>query len=261
MGREGVLVLVFADACSDGTEELVCGEYPWVRLVASSDKLGHSVARSCAFNAADTEFILSLDDDSWPMDPDYARTVVEAFAENPSAAFLAAQVHDRAHPGEEGAGKSGPGRVRNFIGCGFAVRTRVFLELGGFRTCFQYGGEELEIALRAHARGWEILFLPSLRVYHDKVPQNRDEYEMIRSGFGNNLSSCLLNEPAWICGLHLAHLSFNGFLHAARRGYLGAPLVAWREFLGRVPRLLRQREPLPSSAVLSWLRLKSCPPA
>jgi GT2 family glycosyltransferase len=256
-----VRVLVFCDACTDGTEAMVRAEFPWVRLISSSDKLGHSVARSCAFAACETEFILSIDDDSWPMDADYAGRIFAAFARWPRAAFLASSVHDDRHP--EGAAAVGeePYRVRNFVGCGFAVRTKVFAELGGFRQFFQYGGEELEIALRAHAQGWEIVFLPALRIYHDRTSVNRDEYEMIRSGFGNNLSACLLNEPAWICGLHLIRLSWKGFLHAIKRGYPKAPLVAWKEFLGRFPTLLKARKPLSSSAVLSWHRLKSCPPA
>jgi GT2 family glycosyltransferase len=257
----GLRVLVFCDACSDGTEQMVREEFAWARLISSSEKLGHSVARSCAFAACDTEFILSIDDDSWPMDADYASRIVEAFGRWPRAAFLASSVYDVRHPAGAAPADEAPYRVRNFVGCGFAVRAKVFSELGGFRSFFQYGGEELEIALRAHARGLEIVFLPLLRIYHDKTPVNRDEYEMIRSGFGNNLSSCLLNEPAWICGLHLARLSFKGFAHAVKRGHWKAPLVAWKEFLARTPRLLKERKPLPSSAVLSWHRLKSCPPA
>ena len=257
----GVQVLVFCHACTDGTEPMVREEFPGVRLISSSEKLGHSVARSCAFASCETEFILSIDDDSWPMDASYARIIVEAFVRWPHAAFLASSIYDARHP--EGAAPAGedPYRVRNFVGCGFAVRTKVFSELGGFRSFFQYGGEELEIALRAHALGWEIMFLPSWRIFHDRTPVNRDEYEMIRSGFGNNLSSCFLNEPAWICGPHLARLSFKGFAHAARRGHWKAPLAAWKEFLARIPRLLDQRKPLPTAAVLSWHRLKSCPPA
>ena len=257
----GVRVLVFCDACTDGSEQMVRKDFPWVRLISSSEKLGQSVARSCAFAACETEYILSIDDDSWPMDADYAKIILEAFDRWSHAAFLASSVHDAGHPSGAAPPGEAPYRVRNFVGCGFAVRSKVFSELGGFRTFFQYGGEELEIALRAHARGWEIMFLPTLRVFHDRTPVNRDEYEMIRSGFGNNLSSCLLNEPAWICGLHLARLSFKGFAHALKRGHWKAPLVAWKEFLGRVPRLLKARRPLSSSAVLSWHRLRSCPPA
>lgn len=256
-----VRVLAFCDACTDGTEAMLRDEFPWVRTISSSEQLGHSVARSCAFAACDTEFILSIDDDSWPMDGDYAPKLLDAFARWPRAAFLATSVYDREHPGGAAPANEAPYQVRNFVGCGFAVRSKVFSELGGFRSFFQYGGEELEIALRAHARGWEIIFLPALRIYHDRTPVNRDEYEMIRSGFGNNLSSCVLNEPAWICGLHLLRLSFKGFAHAARRGHWTAPLVAWREFLARIPRLMKQRAPLPSSAVLSWHRLRSCPPS
>lgn len=257
----GVRVLVFCDACTDGSEEMVRTEFPWARLISSSEKLGHSVARSCAFASCDTEFILSIDDDSWPMDGDYACKVLKAFEKHPQAAFLAASVYDSTHPLGAAPADSEPYRVRNFVGCGFAVRTKVFAELGGFRSFFQYGGEELEIALRAHARGWQIVFLPELRIYHDRTPVNRDEYEMIRSGFGNNLASCMLNEPAWICILHLARLSAKGFAHALKRGHGKAPLVAWKEFLQRMPRLIEARRPLPSSAILSWHRLRSCPPA
>jgi GT2 family glycosyltransferase len=256
-----VRVLVFCDACTDGSEEMVRADFPRVRLISSSEQLGQSVARSCAFAACETELILSIDDDSWPMDADYADRIRRAFDRGPRAAFLAASVYDKSHPEGAAPADSQAYRVRNFVGCGFAVRSKVFSELGGFRTFFQYGGEELEIALRAHARGWEIVFVPSLRIYHDRTPVNRDEFEMIRSGFGNNLSACLLNEPAWICGLHLARLSFKGFAHALKRGHWKAPLIAWKEFLGRVPRLLKAREPLASSAVLSWHKLKRCPPA
>jgi GT2 family glycosyltransferase len=255
-----VRILVFADACSDGTEEMVRSRFPSVRLIASSEKMGHSMARSCAFTACDTEFILSLDDDSWPMDEDYAGRILEAFGNHPRAAFIATNVYDREYPGGAAQSDTTAYAVRNFVGCGFAVRAAIFHELGGFRSCFQYGGEELEIALRAHARGWEIIFVPGLRVYHDKTPQNRDEHAMIRSGVCNNLSACFLNEPAWICLPHMVRLGLKATVHAARRGHFSAAFLAWRDFFGRLPRLARERRPLPPAAIFSWHRLRSCPP-
>ena len=96
--RDGTSVVVFADACTDGTLSMLKGEFPGVEVVSVNEKVGYAVARNRVFRECGREFVLSLDDDSWPLDADFGGIIRRQFARVPEAAFLAGNVHDQQHP-------------------------------------------------------------------------------------------------------------------------------------------------------------------
>lgn len=128
-----------------------------------------AAARNAGVNAADTDWVFMLDDDShpeWRGGP----TLRDVLAEQPEdVAALMADIHLPA----EGVRESG-GLPEVFIGCGVAIRRSVFEQLGGYDPSFNYYVEEYDLAARLIAAGFRVAFDRRLRVAHHKVTAGRD---------------------------------------------------------------------------------------
>ncbi|MFQ3670907.1 MAG: glycosyltransferase, partial [Verrucomicrobiia bacterium] len=59
-------ILVCADGCSDGTATAIREQYPEVRLIETAG-VGSVAARDLLMRAATGDWVLSLDDDSYPL--------------------------------------------------------------------------------------------------------------------------------------------------------------------------------------------------
>ncbi|MFN9969399.1 MAG: glycosyltransferase, partial [Phycisphaerae bacterium] len=103
----------------------------------------------------------------------------------PDVAAIQAQIllpHDRNQPPRHESG----GLPEVFIGCGVAIRRRVFEELGGYDATFDYYAEEYDLAARMIAAGYRIGYDPRFRVMHRKVAANRDFGRIMRRLVRNN---------------------------------------------------------------------------
>ena len=252
--------LVYVNGCTDGTQAMLGREYPKICMVLSEKNDGASKARNALVRLCRTDYVVGLDSDSWPMEDDIGKVIPDAFERWPEAAILAGCIFDANYP-------SGPVdmgqvefEVRNFVACGFAIHRTRFLEAGGFQSCFLYGNEESELSLRIHARGWKTVYIPTFRVYHAKSPTSRPKLFNQREGFCNALSSVILNEPIGLCGLHLLGLTIKALIFYSRKRQFAAPLLAWWDFLRRLPRLLRDRRPVSHAIWMGWRRTRACPP-
>lgn len=251
---------VYVNGCSDGTLDMLHQDFSEVKVHRSSQNDGLSWARNVMIQDCSTEFVIGFDSDSWPLDADFARRVIEAFERWPQAAFLTGCVHDEHYPSGPPGSVENEFAVKRFAGGAWATRRERFLKLGGFRPYFMYGHEELEIALRAHARGWLTVYVPSFRVYHANAPSSRDLYANHRNGLCNAFSLSFLNEPAGVCAVHLAVLTGKGWMFCFRQGHANALWGAWKDFLKRLPRLLRDRRPVRYAQWRAWWRTPNCPP-
>ena len=179
----GRLELLVADNASvDGTPELVREAFPDVRLFTHPQNIGID-ALNTAFMAARGEYILVLDDDSWP-EPGAIERAVARFEEKPSLGLVTCDIvepkgqkrWDMAylplHPGD------GPQPWYCFVGCGFLVRTVLLHEMGGYPEDFFLYANEAPVAAEVFLRGYDIEFLPDVRVFH-KMPSRQ-------SGFSQN---------------------------------------------------------------------------
>lgn len=253
-------IYVFLDASTDGSSEMLRTTFPKIFKMDSSVNVGLIRARNEMVKRCPSEIILGLDDDSWPLDSNFVDVIQRVFARYPKAAFLAGNVHDSQYP--QGTVPQGTGifPVRNFVGCGFVIRRSRFQELGGFRDFFFYGHEESELCLRSYARGGHVLFVPELKIYHEHSEQNRNRAFTTRSGLCNSMSACVLNEPPWLCMVHLLSLLCKGVLFCIRHHHWATPFLAIKDFVLRLRYLWTRRQPVSSRVILQWYRLRKCPP-
>ncbi len=170
---------VVDNASSDGTAAAVA-EIPGVHLHAERTNRG-SCAKNLALPSSTGEFIVFLDDDSYPAPGSIAR-MIQHFRQQPSlgAATFTVTLPDgteecSAYPDV-------------FIGCGVGFRREAIMEVGGLPMDFFMQAEEYDLSLRLLDAGWNIERFVDLHVTHLKTPQARSSPRTMRLDVRNNLT-------------------------------------------------------------------------
>jgi GT2 family glycosyltransferase len=150
-----------------------------VRVLRLSENRG-AAARNAAVALADprSAWIVMLDDDSHPM----GTGLFAALAQAPDhVAAISADIWL-----EPGVRRESGGLPEVFIGCGVALRRRVFADLGGYDASFDYYVEEYDLAARLLAGGHSVRFDPRFTVHHRKVATHRNFGRIVRRLVRNN---------------------------------------------------------------------------
>jgi N-acetylglucosaminyl-diphospho-decaprenol L-rhamnosyltransferase len=220
-----------------------------LRLIRPGTNLGMT-ARNLAAKEARGEFLLMLDDDSYPL-PGAIETLVEALRSDPRLGVAAGLVRDvdleRGTEKERGSdtfdwwlggGRSeaepGAGMPAFFFAEGASiVRREAFLEVGGFFEPYFQAGAGLDVATELIAQGWDVRYFPSARFVHLKAEAGRDKRAMLRLRIRNQLWYFYRHFPAGVAARRMpAYLLFD-LLESTRSGALrswtGGVRDAWRE--------------------------------
>src|SRR3954470_16560198 len=81
-------ILVCADGCTDGTKEMMRTEYPNCRLIENEVSRGSVFSRDRLIRMAQGDVVVSLDDDSYPINRDFFARVKDLFVNNPNVAVF-----------------------------------------------------------------------------------------------------------------------------------------------------------------------------
>lgn len=248
-------ILVHVDANDSESVPAVRAAFPQVTVIQSDKQVGPGGGRNKLMGLAKHPIVASFDDDSYPLDSDFFRRVEWLFEQHPKAAVIACEIIHRNEPMVEA--KSLLGRTAHFIGCGVVYRRDEFLATGGYvPLAVAYGMEEVDLAMRLHARGGELYHCPWLRVFHDTLLQHHGSPKINSAQIMNLALLAFLRYPA--------HLWPYGALQVANR-------VAWclraRRFRGigrgvaRIPGHLWShrswRAPVTAPLLRSFLKLRN----
>ncbi len=250
-------ILVHVDGNQTACADAIRSAHPGARVFVSRMIVGPGGGRNTMVAAATQPLVASFDDDSYPIDRDYFDRVVQVFARFPDASVVGAHVyhrHESLAPDENAAQW-----VADFSGCGCAYRRDHFLETGGYVPLeTAYGMEEVDLALRLHARGRRVLQTPWLRVGHDTDLGHHNEPEVTSASVANLALLTYLRYPPtlWVVGAAQFFRRIWWLLgHGRWRGILRGVM--------RIPALLRAhtkaRSIVPASAVWSYLQLRRRP--
>ncbi len=111
--------------------QLSAHAFPPLVVIEAARRVGPSGGRNRLLREATCPYVVSFDDDSYPIDPDFFDKVEQLFERHPSAGMLAAGaiVHD----GEVVPDRRGTAAwVADFVGCGCAYRRAAFMETDGY---------------------------------------------------------------------------------------------------------------------------------
>ena len=179
LGRSEFEVLLVDNASTDGTAEAIHDRFPSVTLLRQSSNRG-PCAKNVALARAQGEFVVFLDDDSYPQPFSIAR-MIEHFAIDPQLGAAVFTIH---LPDGSQECSAYPDVC---IGCGTGFRRRALVGVGGLPEDFFMAAEEYDLSLRLLDAGWKISRFDDLHVCHQKSPVSRYPARIARLDARNNV--------------------------------------------------------------------------
>jgi GT2 family glycosyltransferase len=250
-------VLVHVDANRRDCEQAIRKAFPTARVLLSEEQVGPGGGRNKLVDAAKFEFVASFDDDSYPIDVDYFARAAKLFEQFPDAAVICAALY---HAGETiGLDERSAQWTADFSGGACIYRRQAFLDAGGYVPLpVAYGMEEVDLALRLHARGGRILTTRWLRVFHNTNLERHADPLVTAGSIANLALLAYLRYPVtlWVVGMgQCANRLLWLLRHGRRRGILKGmtmiPAHLWANH--------RYRLPVSKDVVRSYLALRRAP--
>jgi GT2 family glycosyltransferase len=251
-------ILITADGCTDATIAFVQSEMPQARLIVNNPGRGSIASRDRMIRDASADLILSLDDDSYPQQPDCLAQIAPLFAERPQMAVLHFPQRSDEYPATLTDFDFGPPRAtRSFSSAGAVLRRSTYLQLAGFEPSFFHAYEEPDYALQCVAAGHEIFFSPAITIRHHYSGTARNELRTHQRHARNEFWSTLLRVPFPHVLPVAAYRILSQFRYACSRGatWIIREPAWWAQAIAGIPRALRQRKPVAWSDYRRWLRL------
>lgn len=223
---KNIEVIVVDNASTDGTEEMIRKEFPHLFFVGLKENIGISGWNE-GFKLSNGEFILVLDDDSYPME-NTIKEGVENLLRNNAAGAVAFCISNKNR--NEIETKNFPENPNYFIGCGALIRKEVVTKIGGYsRDIFIYNNE-LDFGIRLYNAGYNIIYLGNSVVVHDQNPAVRKNPVTSEFYYYNNFLSyfifLILNINSYNLIISLIRLIINRLIICLKFPYLNSWLKA-----------------------------------
>ncbi|MEN3940967.1 glycosyltransferase [Prosthecobacter sp. SYSU 5D2] len=256
-------ILVTADGCSDGTVEMVRTDFSMCQLFVNEKNLGSIYSRDRMLRTATEDIVLSLDDDSYPVDDDFLDRLKECFARHPEVSVVTfPELRDDGSYVPPFRSPQIPGHyVAAYANGAAAMRRQDYLRTAGFPSFFLHAYEEPDYALQVYHLGRSVWFEPALTIRHHYSQANRDELRTHHLNARNEIWSVWMRCPGlWIVPVTLFRV-LRQFCHAWSVGaawVIKEPRWWWAAMKG-MRNCARCRTPVPWKTYLGWMRMARMP--
>jgi glycosyltransferase involved in cell wall biosynthesis len=169
-------ILVVDDGSTDSSAAIV-KSYP-VTLLPHAANQGLAAARNTAIQAAGGEILLFMDVDAYAA-PDLIEVLMTAYAGGNEhlggvgGQGIESNIRSIADRWRRAHASQGHGSTRKYVphlfGLCMSYRLVALRRLGGFDTAFRTNAEDIDLGLRLTAAGFELLYLPEARVFHQRT--------------------------------------------------------------------------------------------
>ena len=226
----GVELIVVDDGSTDGSPQTLQRQHPGVQLVARPRSDGPCAARNDGIAAARGQYVLFLDDDSYPLE-DAASRMLDYLDAHPRAAALVGSVQ---RPDGQHEASALPAVM---IACATCVRKSALDAVGGFPREFTRQAEEYDLSFRLWQAGWTVERFEDLAFFHEKAAHGRPPAWIHQLDLRNNLILTERYLPRRLRRIYRddwmqrynAFAQQNGHQHELRRARREARHWAWRE--------------------------------
>ncbi|KYH32685.1 glycosyltransferase [Neomoorella mulderi] len=210
--RDKAEVIVVDNASSDETPAEIKTQFPWVKSIRHEQNLGFAKACNRGAEAARGKYLVFLNNDT-EVKKGWLEALINALEKETSAGIVGSKLlypdGRLQHAGVEITypGSSFPIYARHLrygqpdvpdtrqevdavTGASMLIRRDVFYGLCGFEEAYQNGYEDVDLCLKARARGYRIIYEPTSQAVH---------YESKTSGrFNNELKNFNLFHRRWL---------------------------------------------------------------
>jgi hypothetical protein len=209
------------------------------------------------------DLIISLDDDSYPVDPAFVRKVKELFDRHPHVGvFTFPEIRNDDHAADAKDRLDCTSRyVRDFPDCAAVMRRSLYGEVAQYKVYFSHAYAEPDFSLQLYANGYAVRFEPSLSIRHHFTPKERDMLARHWLNARNELWSVLLRcpMPYVIAIAPLRVIRQFVFALGMGFGWWSREYRWWVPAAAGVRRCLAERTPIPWKIYSAWLRLARKP--
>ena len=194
-------IIVVSDGSTDGTENIVIGRFPTIRLICL-EPAGLSAARNAGAQAANGD-ILAFTDDDCEADPDWLAKLATAFSAGwdacggpnlPPPPRDDAEAIVAAAPGAPSHVMLDDTEAEHLPGCNLAVRRAAYFAIGGFDPVFTTAGDDVDFCWRLRDHGYRLGFAPGAFVWHHRRPSLRG-YLKQQIGYGKAEALLITKHP------------------------------------------------------------------
>lgn len=209
-------LIVIDDASDDGTPEVVREMFPHAKLIIEPKRCNYISLRNKAARLASCDIIVSLDDDAEFSSPGVLASAVAAFKKENIGSIGIPFINVRIDPKKiinRAPDLDHCWVASRFTGTAYAVRRKVFLELGGFDESFIHRGEEMDYCLRQLRSGYINALGHGEPIFHYVSPR-REPRMIAYFDARNGLRHCLKNYPARSVPIYSIAWSVNTLRHA-----------------------------------------------
>lgn len=177
-------IWVHIDEADGRLEQALAARFPDVHVIASAVRLGPGGGRNACLQRCTSPFVVSLDDDSYPVDQNFFAVVEQLFKRHPEGAVITAAIWHR-NEAEIPLGATFR-RQAGFTGCGHAIRLSDYRSIPGYvPRPVAYGLEETDVALQLFAQERGLFYSDALRVFHDTELKHHAEPEIVAGVVAN----------------------------------------------------------------------------
>src|SRR5215471_13326633 len=157
-------VIVVLDGCTDGSREMLLHRFSSFRVLENPVCLGSIPSRDRAFEMVTSDLIVSLDDDSYPLDADFLAKVSDLFRVHPEAAVMTfpALFPDGRHQSADMGPNSKARYVPTYPGCSAVLRRDLYGSVARYAAILFHNYEEPDFSLQCYGAGYGVWFEPTL---------------------------------------------------------------------------------------------------
>ena len=262
-------IMVLLDGSTDDSEKLIA-LYPEVKWEISEETLGASKARSILYKKATGGILFGFDDDAHPLQKDFIKISQKIFTADSKVGIIAfkeikgifnsdAEIHKEFKEEKEDY------LVKDFLGCGFAIKKEVYEKTNGFPPWIDIYGEEACVAMEVLKSGYDILFTHQILVNHRTQKQRQNtggaNYFRFQRQLKNTTYFYLVYYPFPLLIKKILMLYFHNFRKYAIRDrqFFRAFFWAIKEVLMNKNKIMKYREPVTKEEIQRINRLRNPP--
>ena len=255
-------VLVFIDGCPK--TEAIINDFDWVNWTVSKKSISASPARNSLYKKAKGQIFIGLDDDAHPISEAFIKSIEEDFSANPNLGIIAFQeirgLYKSDFEALNLAKYTEPYYTNDFIGCGFAIKKKVYDASRGFPVWIDIYGEEPALALEVIDLGYQIVYNSKIIVNHrvDIVKRKLQgkNYFRFEHQLKNTIRLYLVYYKSPL--IKIAKLLLHNFKKYALKDfkYFKAFVYVCLSILLKLPTILSYRRPVKASTLHIIKKLK-----